>query len=523
MKHNKNKMIVGVLFLFLLLIIICFTVLLHKHTNIPSTEIPVAESDNKPVDTITNSNTSNVLTASKFMEQINVGWNLGNSLDSCVDTGRNDGSVTPSYYETAWGNPPVTKELIDRVSQSGFKAIRFPVTWYYNTYVNENGKLCIQNAWLKRVKEVIDYAIENDMYVILDSHHDANIIWANMADIEEVSSNVSSLWEQIATYFKDYDEHLLFEGFNEINDKRNSWTYNEDSAEATNLLNQLFVDTVRNTGGYNTERILVCNTYLNEDSEEVLNSFVLPTDIVEDRLLIDIHSYNTSFNQDIDIQFKTIAEFSQAQKAPVIIGEFGTTDSFVPAEYRAEHAGNYIARANDYNLKCFWWDNGSNYKLFSRTDNTIAEEDIIYQLMHPQKFETNDISTNQFNSIGNYDYATISPSTGELISSEEGALTLNIGSLGFPIAIGYGYHIDLTANGAADGIRMFGIAFYNAHGNFLSYEKLNAVTTYDITPSTDACYMKITVHNGWGYRSRNEYENYLDNHELYLEISEYKK
>ena len=523
MRQNKNKMILCFLFLLLLFILADITYLIYTQVKTSPPKVSTSQSTDFSTAPLAEQATSSVLTASQLVERINVGWNLGNSLDSCVDTGRNDGTFTPSYYETAWGNPPVTKELIDSVSQAGFNTIRIPVTWYYNTYVNETGRLCIQDAWLIRVKEVIDYAIENDMYVILDSHHDSNIIWANMAYIEEVSSNVSSLWEQIATYFKDYDEHLLFESFNEINDKRNSWTYSEDSAEATNQLNQIFVDTIRNAGGYNTERILICSTYLNENSKEVLNSFVLPSDIVNDRLIIDVHSYNTSFNQDIDIQFKTLAEFSQAQNAPVIIGEFGTTDSFVPAEYRAEHAGNYIAHANDYNLKCFWWDNGSNYKLFSRTDNTIAQDEIIYQLMHPQKFETNAISTNRFNSIGYYNYANISPSTGELISSEEGSLTLNIGNLGFPIAIGYGYHITLVANDHADGIRLSGIAYYNAQGEFLSYESLNGMTSYDISPSHDACYMKISIHNGWAYRSRNDYEKYFDQNELYLEISEYKK
>lgn len=523
MRQNKNKMIVSSLFVVLLFILASVVYLLHTKMNTSSSETPASEPSDFSDEISTVQASSSFLTASQLIEQINVGWNLGNSLDSCVDTGRNDGTIPSSYYETAWGNPPVTKELIDCVSQAGFNAIRIPVTWYYNTYIDENSKLCIREAWLKRVKEVVDYAMDNDMYVILNSHHDEFIIWADIQDINEVSSNISSLWEQIATYFKDYDEHLLFEGFNEINDKHNRWRYSDELAESTNLLNQLFVDTVRNTGGYNKERILVCSTFLNESSEEVLNSFVLPTDTVEDRLLIDIHAYASAYNQDIDVLFKTLETFSQKQKTPVIIGEFGTTDHFVPIEYRPEHAGNYIARANEYNLKCFWWDDGINYKLFNRVDYTTTEEDVVYQLMHPKKFETTSISANQFNSIDQYAYASISPSTGELIPSDQGALTLNIGNLGYPVSTEYGYHIKLTADDEADGIRIHGIALYDAHGNFLSYQDIKGSASYDITPDADTCYIKITIFNDWGYRSHNDYENYFDHNNLYLEIAEYKK
>lgn len=523
MKQTKNNVLLGLLLFILLLLFSYIAFLLHKHNVTQYNENCLSKSETVSANSSTIQVTSSPLTATMFVEQITVGWNLGNSLDSCVESGRNDGTINSSYYETAWGNPPVSKELIDCVSQAGFNTIRIPVTWYYNTYIDDANKLCIQEAWLERVKEVVDYAIENDMYVILNSHHDANIIWADMNDIEEVSSNLSSLWEQIATYFKYYDEHLLFEGFNEINDKRNSWLFSEDSTQATNVLNQLFVDTVRQTGGNNDKRILVCSTFLNECSTDVLNRFVLPHDTIENRLLIDIHAYYSSYNQDLDTLFEALNDFSQARQTPVIIGEFGTTDHFVPAEYRSKHAGNYIARANEYNLKCFWWDNGSSYKLFDRDNNTMAQQDIIYQLMHPQKFETNSISVNQFSSITNYEYAAISSENGLLVSSEDGALTLNLGNYGYPISIGYGYRINLTAIENADGVLLYGIAYYDAHGNFLSYEPINGCTTYDITPSDKACYMKITMHNGWGYRSYYDYENYFDQNQLYLDISEYKK
>lgn len=462
------------------------------------------------------------LTADELLRQITVGYNIGSSLDSYPSTGRNDGTHDSAYYETCWGNPVITKEFVGALKRAGFNAIRLPVTWSYNTY-HEDGKLTIRQEWLDRVAEVVDYALDYELYVILDSHHDEAIIWADLEDIDKVSGNLSDLWTQIAAHFQDYDQRLVFESFNEINTKDNSRQFQASSAEAVNILNQLFVDTVRAAGGNNANRILICDTYLSETTDDVLNGFILPEDTADNRLAVSVHSYDTSYNQDIKSFFDKLQEHSERLGVPIVITEFGTPNSFVPAEYRSNHAGNYIACANDYNIKCFWWDDGNDYKLFHRDSGEPAFEDIIESLMNPAEFHTSKIATSVFDSIESYSYASISPSTGALEDFPDGALTLNPAKQGMPVLPDYGYRISLGTSGAGDGLRLSGLCFYDAHHNPVAYHPLEDELFYDITPPENASYMRITFFNPLGYRSLEDYFSYFEKGELCLEITEYIK
>ena len=527
MKRNKDKLIMFILCVMLLITAGAFAIVIKSQKDATNTVLRDTQSSTTPARpessvSVTEESTDDSLSAAELLADITVGYNIGNSLDSCPTTGRNDGTYDTAYFETCWGNPVITKEYVNAISAAGFNAIRLPVTWYYNTYT-ENGSLKIREDWMNRVTQVVDYALANDMYVILDSHHDEYIIWADMNDIDEVSDNVRDLWSQISEHFKDYDERLVFESFNEINTKNNSWKYNEGSAKATNILNQLFVDTVRASGGKNDERILICGTFLNETSDDVLADFVLPKDEAINKLAVSVHSYNSSYNQDIKSFFEQLSEFSKKLGVPITITEFGTTGSFVPAEYRSNHAGNYIACANEYDIKCFWWDDGKNYKLFDRASNTVLYDDIIDSLMNPAEFKTKKVSTNVFDSIESYSYVTISSNTGALESSANGALTLNLGNQGLPIIYGYGYRIVLNATGKADGLRLSGLAFYDSHQNFVKYQPIKQALSYDITPPADASFMRICFYNPWGSRSLDEYMSYLENKELSLEVTEYIK
>jgi aryl-phospho-beta-D-glucosidase BglC (GH1 family) len=194
------------------------------------------------------------------------------------------------------------------------------------------------------------------------------------------------LWTQIAEYFRDYDYKLIFEGFNELNDKDDSWKFSSACASINNTLNQAFVDAVRSTGGNNTYRILVCGTYLNETSNRTLNSFVLPDDIVANRLVIAVHLYDSTMGSTLTDTFKRLQKFSSSQGAPVIIDEFGTKSDFSPAENRDIQAGKYVANANLCGIKCFWWDDGGDYAIFDRKTEKVSEPDVVYALMHPEEF-----------------------------------------------------------------------------------------------------------------------------------------
>ena len=158
--------------------------------------------------------------ASTAVANMGIGWNLGNTLDA------NDASktwTTTEQHETCWGQPVTKPELLRMMKEAGFGAIRVPVTWYQE--MDSNGK--VNEAWMKRVKEVVDYVIDNGMYCIINVHHDTGDgtqwLHASMTTYNNVKSKYEYLWKQIATEFKDYDQKLIFESYNEMLDDKNNW------------------------------------------------------------------------------------------------------------------------------------------------------------------------------------------------------------------------------------------------------------------------------------------------------------
>ena len=194
-------------------------------------------------------------TAVQLASLMKVGWNLGNSLEAYG----ND----PATSETSWGNPITTKAMIDSVAKAGFNAIRIPIRWYPHFTEDSSGSIKIDSTWMRRVKQLVDWSIDNDMYVIINTHHEK---WleshALYKDSAEVYRKERALWKEIAIYFRDYDEHLLFAGTNEVHIPDNWGRPEQENADVQNGFNQVFVDVVRGTGGRNTYRTLVVQTYV---------------------------------------------------------------------------------------------------------------------------------------------------------------------------------------------------------------------------------------------------------------------
>lgn len=355
--------------------------------NVP-TEITLGTDTEKTEETEGTEDKQNQLTAEEILEEIELGWNLGNSLDSCVNGSyRNlEGSYDSSCYETAWGNPVTTQEMIDTVSEAGFQAVRIPVTWYYNTY-EEDGVLKIQESWLRRVKEVVDYAYEKDMYVILNSHHDGEIIYVDSQEYPQIEKRVKELWTAIAEYFKDYDEHLIFGGLNEVNDKSNSWQTKKEYLTMNNQLNQVYVDAVRSTGGNNHKRLLLCGTYLNALTREIIDGFQLPEDSAQNLLAADVHLYSTLYGKELEEKLALLDTLKEKAGVPVVITEFGADTDFQPENMRAVYAANFVARAKAHHMSCFWWDDGGKYRLLDRTNLQWTEPEILSGLKNPQANE----------------------------------------------------------------------------------------------------------------------------------------
>lgn len=316
----------------------------------------------------------------EIVSAIKVGWNLGNTLE-CYDY-----KEWTNNAETAWGNLKTTEAMIKSVKNAGFNAIRVPVTW--GEHMDGN---TIDSAWMDRVQEVVDYAYNNDMFVILNMHHD-DYVWFTPSESEYSadSEKLCSIWKQISERFKDYGDRLLFEGMNEPRTVGSSaeWT-GGTSAERTviNKYEQDFVDTVRASGGNNTHRTLIVTSYAASADDSAINDVVIPKD---DNVILSLHYYapwkfsngdSTQFTDsdksELNSKFAQIKQKFIDKGTPVIIGEFGCVAA-ADDNTRSAYYDYYISQANSYGIKCFIWDNGvasgeASYGIFSRGKLTWNE------------------------------------------------------------------------------------------------------------------------------------------------------
>ena len=334
------------------------------------------------IPTFVNAADIKTFSADDFFSEARVGWNLGNSLDSHY---KSPGAPNLSE-ETVWGNPKVSQELIDFVQAQGFNVIRIPVTWSNHTYKDSN---VIYEEWLDRVKEVVDYAYNKGMYVMINTHHDDKVLYAGINDqivYNEVKATAADYWRQIANKFKDYDEHLIFEAYNEIDNKQNSWVFSDFAAKQVNTLNQIFVDTVRSTGGNNRYRLLVISPLLMDNSTQAINAVQVPTDSVNNKLILSVHMYSGQEDEMLTYAFKRINEAAASKGLRVMITEFGNTTSYTPISHRAINLSNFVARAYEQGIISVIWDNGSDYSIFNRKDLSNSKFDLIEAVTNSYKY-----------------------------------------------------------------------------------------------------------------------------------------
>lgn len=315
----------------------------------------------KAVCNVTVSSASGSADAIAFVKNIKAGWNLGNTLDAL-------GSGVES--ETCWGNIKTTEAMIKAVKNEGFNAVRIPVSWGKHM----DGKYKVDKAWMDRVQEIVDYAIDNDMYVILNSHHDNEWTMPKSADYKNSEAQFKSLWTQISERFKDYDEHLIFEGMNEPRTEGTAQEWNGGTAPERKQINRyldIFVDTVRSSGGKNAQRYIMFPTYAASLNGGAVNDLEIPDD---KRFIVSVHSYspynmalNRNSNQtafdangkrEVDNVIKTINDKFISKGQAVIIGECGSMNKQNDKE-RAALAEYYTSAAKGIGVPCFWWDNGT--------------------------------------------------------------------------------------------------------------------------------------------------------------------
>lgn len=301
--------------------------------------------------------------ATAFVKELKIGWNLGNTLDA-TGAGRNS--------ETAWGNPKTTEEMILDVKAMGFTTIRIPVSW--GSHCDSEG--IVDEVWMARVHEVVDYAYKNGMYVILNSHHDTDYYdIGSSLDSDKIREfclkRMKILWEQIAEEFKDYDEHLIFETLNEprtVGSEKEWSGGTPEEREIIYTLNEEIVKTIRSTGGKNKTRYIMVPCYGATSDLSVLSEMRLPDD---DRIIVSVHAYapyNFAMNaegsaeftesdrRELDAFFSGLNDLFVRRGVPVVLGEFGVTNKDNP-EDRLAWAEYYVKGAKAYGIPCIVWDN----------------------------------------------------------------------------------------------------------------------------------------------------------------------
>ena len=311
---------------------------------------------------------SAVISAQSIIEDMGLGWVLGNSLDST-------GSKGADAQETSWGNPRVTESLIKAVKAKGFNTVRIPISWYPN--ITENGgKYTIEPTWFARVKEVVDYAYNNGMYVIINVHHEN---WVNRSDLatsyKSVSAELKQVWTQIAEYFADYDQHLIFEGMNEprMVGAKDEWTGSSACYEVINKLNADFIGTVRSVDSkYKTTRLLMVPGYAASGDYAIYSN--LDKSLFDDPYVAaSVHAYkpfdfamgngdHSSFSADdkaeLDSVFGNLRSFFTQNNIPVVIGEFSASN-YGYTDARVEWAEYYMTLAKETGIACVLWDNNA--------------------------------------------------------------------------------------------------------------------------------------------------------------------
>ncbi|MCL1904217.1 MAG: cellulase family glycosylhydrolase [Oscillospiraceae bacterium] len=369
------------------------------------------------------------LSAASKIDEIKAGWNLGNTFDyrsesrfdeSGAGYGLDESYYSVTYLETSWisySEFATPRSLFKELKKQGFNAVRIPVTWH--KVADPKNNWAIRKDFMARVKEVVSWAMSEDMIVILNTHHENEVV--KMDGSSASTKFVGDIWTQIANEFKEFNENLIFEGLNEPRNVGSGAEWDGGtSSERSNLnsLNQHFVTTVRATGGNNTNRILAVPTYGAGSNGNSLSGFNKPSDPGQsvNKIAMSVHIYapflwahegqgtNYPGSSEITTALNSISTRAKALGVPVLLGEFGSVRSQndngsvsgTRDSGRIQHAKDYMAAvkshrvsSNGPGMAAIWWDagrppghaSGDGFSIIDRTyPHKIRFPDIVTEL-----------------------------------------------------------------------------------------------------------------------------------------------
>lgn len=306
------------------------------------------------------------------LSQYKCGINLGNSLDAFKDGAADT--------EICWGNPRITKDIVRMYADAGFDLLRLPVTW--GAHMGPAPEYAVDPAWMARVREVVLWALDAGMAVILNVHHDNPWMRPELSSLVDTLPKYRRLWQQITAAFADIGDELLLQGSNEPNlingENCNEGSGNRNVRAAINAFNHTFVRTVREAGGNNAKRWLCIPGLAARPFPDCLRDMIIPKD---DRLIFTVHSYvpdrfvfsrgtqdDTAYfdgkaRDEVREMFLDIQRFALPYNLPIMMTEFGAVAKRMPdgktindAE-RVKFVKAFIECANELGIPCVWWDN----------------------------------------------------------------------------------------------------------------------------------------------------------------------
>lgn len=343
------------------------------------------------------------ITTMELVHEMGIGINLGNTFESCGDWIAQWGDGTPESYYTAWGSPIITEDIIRGYAEAGFGSLRIPVAW--SNLMSEN--YTISAAYMKEVREAVDWALKYDMYVIINLHYDNGWLEKFPTDKANCMKKYERIWQQVSEEFKDYGDRLIFESQNEELGWGSVWdewsgTDNgkAESYALANEVNQKFVDVVRASGGNNPQRHLLISGYNTDIAKTADKLFVMPDDPAG-RCAVSVHYYTPPTfailtedaswgrNQYYWGDEDDLAELERNMKLlktsfidkgiPVIIGEYGCPyENKDPASVR-KFLTSVCEAAYDMGACPVLWDTpGGRY---DRSTYKVTDEKLLKQLM----------------------------------------------------------------------------------------------------------------------------------------------
>ena len=324
--------------------------------------------------------------AQEIVYNMQFGWNLGNTLDA---THWEDKLNAGLSTETGWGQPKTTQSMIKGLKNLGIKTIRIPISWH-NHLADNN--YTIDSDWMKRVKQIVDWAYDEGMYVIINIHHDnydskkknfgyGKGFYPSSECKEESFKFITRVWEQVSETFKDYDEKLVFEVLNEprLQGDEHEWGYNsgcstcKEAMNSLNEFNQNALDTIRASGGNNANRLVMVPSIAASPDAAFNSDFKLPIDSAENALALSVHMYTpypfamgvpggetfTSGDKGtLDYYFNKLNDKFVSKGIPVVIGEMGATNKD-NLKHRAAWFGYFVQHSRKYGMTACVWDNGT--------------------------------------------------------------------------------------------------------------------------------------------------------------------